>query len=103
MKKHLLLAALASVFVMSCAVSSKPLMNLEYVSATENKVDTQNAKEYGTVQSECVSQGEGDFGLMETAVTKALAKAPGATFLKEAKFSTRGACVEVTGTAMGPQ
>lgn len=97
-----LLAIGASALLFGCA-SSKPVISFEYASATETKIDSQNAKDYGTVTSECVSAGENGFGLMETAVSKALAQIPGATFIKEPRFSSMGNCISVTGTAMGPQ
>lgn len=97
--KVIVACAAASAFF-GCA-SRVPLLSLEYVSAKESKVNTRNAKSYGNAESACISVGKDGYGLMETAVNDALSKTPGATFLKDAKFTTTNTCVQVNGIAMG--
>lgn len=99
---HILATAGVATLLIGCG-GSRPLMSFEYASASESKIDSRNAKSYGEVKSSCVSAGQNDLGLMETAVAEAVAQTPGATFLKEPKFVTFGSCISVSGTAMGPQ
>jgi hypothetical protein len=102
MKLLKIIAATSAMAMLIGCGGTKPLISFEYASATEYKIDSKNSKDMGVVKSTCISAGENGMGLMETAVANALAQTPGATYIKEAKFSTGANCVEVTGTAMGP-
>ena len=74
-----------------CATRKEPLMSATYVSTQLSSIDPSQGTKIGDValsEGEQVCVGEEGLGLMETAVNKALAKAPGATYLKNARFST---------------
>jgi|GEM_PF-6529197 len=99
-------AAAAMSMLVGCGgtMATRPLLSFEYASATQSKIDSRAAKSMGEVKSQCLLQGTADYGLMESAVIDALAQAPGATFIKEPKFVQGDRnCVQVSGTAMGPQ
>lgn len=102
MNKFIFLAILlVAVFLAGC-LSSEPLLNAKYVSTKHKTIDPSKGVKVADVsldENESVCNGEDGFGLMETAVNRALAKAPGATYLKNASFTRYGNCVVVEGEA----
>ena len=77
--------------LVGCATVRTPLISTTYVSTELTSIDPSQGTKVGDValsDDEKVCVGEDGLGLMETAINRALAKAPGATYMKNANFTT---------------
>lgn len=91
------------VILTGCATYA-PLLDAAYVSNKHTLVIPEKGVRIKNVESECVTSGKQGRGLMEEAIENALARAPGATYLKDPQFKIRRngwqpGCVVVTGIA----
>jgi hypothetical protein len=100
--KHLsitIISVLTLGTIIGCASRARPLFDFTYASTKEKNISPQEGKEISKVTSDFICTGKDGYGLMETATNNALAKTDGATYLKDASFSVKDSCVQVTGIA----
>jgi len=93
----------ASALLVGCMMNYDPtLYDATYTSTKLTKIDPNRGSKVANVAlnaNEAACKGENGLGLMDTAVEKALAKAPGANYLKNVKWQYSGSCVIVVGEA----